>query len=95
MTECANFELEDNWKDTAKDCIKLSVVWLRWIMKTLVSVTGPFSEIRNHYINRGDSNFIVKCKLKGTGINLFWTIVRMVISKHLRGKTEDTRETHN
>jgi uncharacterized membrane protein len=77
------------------DCFKLSAVWLRWIMKTLVSVTGLFSEIRNHYINRSPSNFTVKYKLKGTGINLSWAIVRMVMSKHLRGKTEDTRETHH
>jgi hypothetical protein len=74
MTECANFELEDNWKGTAMDCFKLSAVWLRWITKTLVNVIGPLTEIRNHYINKSARNFTVKYKLKGTGKNLSWAI---------------------
>jgi hypothetical protein len=75
MTECANFELEDKWKDTAMDCFKLSAVWLRWITKTLVSVTCPLTEIRNHYINRSARGFTVKYKLKRTEIKFPWAIV--------------------
>jgi hypothetical protein len=75
MRECANFEHENKWKGTVLGCFKFSVVWLRWITKTLVSVNGPLAENRNLYVNRSASNPTVKFKFKGTGINLPWATV--------------------